>query len=140
MISFALASVIEPSLVPFGIEAADHATLAILRHPDDVLAVNLQNGPNIGDPKQIANPGAQVDQDERASGRLRRHIKPYDGSKTHAVHAGELGQIEDDLPGVRNQALHLVTQNSSQAGGQSPGAVDDSGVAFDVGAKAQRRK
>src|ERR1700679_4198353 len=70
---------------------------------------------------------------------LAETYRPTNCSQAHAVHLGEIGQIQHDLLRLRDQPLHLVPQNAGKAGGQLAGAMDDSGVAFRVSAKAQGR-
>lgn len=63
----------------------------ILRHAEDILAVNFQNRPDVGNAEEIADARAEIDQDQPGAGGLGRDIQADHGSQTHAVHLNQIG-------------------------------------------------
>ena len=73
---------------------------------------------HVGSVEQEADLLAQVDELEAAAFAARRDIESGHGAETHAVHADEIGEVEDDALVIRQQRPDLVVECVADTGYQ----------------------
>jgi hypothetical protein len=79
--------------------AAEVRLLASLQwlHPDIVFAGDREGGQQVGEDEEIANLLAEVAELEGGSATFCMDVEADEGSESHGIHVGEVGEIEDDV-------------------------------------------
>jgi hypothetical protein len=91
--------------------------------------------------EQEADLLAEVDELEAAARGARGDIEAREGAETHAVHADEIGEIEDDALVIRAERPDLIVEYVADTGHEFAVQPDDDGVrvAIDVQREGGRR-
>ena len=94
----------------------------------------------MGGVEQEADLLAEVDELEAAAFPARGNVEAGEGAETHAVHADEIGEVEDDALVIRQQRPDLVVEYVAHTGHKFAMQSDDDGVrvAIDVERKGGR--
>ena len=101
---------------------------------DAVFAYGGEDGPDVGEFEEFADAFADVDEFEGATGAAGRDVEAHEGAQAHAVHEGEVGEVEDDAFGVWDEFADVGVEDVGEAGDEFTVAADDGGgaLAFDV--------
>src|SRR3984885_9423799 len=83
---------------------------------------------HVGGVEQEADLLAEVDELEAAAFAARGDIQASEGAETHAVHADEIGEVEDDALVVRQQRPELVVEYVADTGHEFAVQSEDDGV------------
>src|ERR1700730_15585588 len=79
----------------------------------------------MGEAEEFANALAHVEELHLASCGARRGVKADEGAEAHAVHAGDIRQIEHDPFAARDDGADLGVEDVGQLGDQLSMAMDD---------------
>ncbi len=111
-----------------------------LLEPYAVFADDGEYGQEIGEAKELANPLANVEELHLASGGAGRGVKTDEGAEAHAVHAGDIRQVQHDSFGGWDDWADLGVEDVRQLRDQLSVASHDCQVVgmFDFEGEAGR--
>src|SRR3984957_8264516 len=92
----------------------------------------------ISRPQELPNLFAQIDEFETAARRPAGNVEPNQGAESHAVDPDEIGQVQYDSLGFRDQLADLSVENIVHARHQPAVALDDNSVAGTSDFKCER--
>lgn len=97
---------------------------------------------HLGGVEQGADLLAEVDELEAAAFPARGDVESGEGAETHAVHADQIGEVEDDALVIRHERPDLVIEYVADTGHEFAMQPDDDGmrVAIDVQSQGGRRR
>lgn len=98
-------------------------------HLDVVLANNGECRQEVGESQEVTNLFADIDELEGAACRFGGDVEADERAETHAVHAGEVGQVEDDSFRAGDELADVGVEIVADSGDQFAVAFHYDGVA-----------
>jgi hypothetical protein len=90
-----------------------------------VFTDDLEYGQEVGEAEELSNPLAHVEELHLASCGASRGVEADEGAEAHAVHAGDVGEIEHDPFAAWNDGSNLGVEDVGQLRDQLSVAMDD---------------
>ena len=105
--------------------------------PDAMFADDAKYVQKMGEAEEFPYAFANFEELQLAASRFGRRVEADEGAEAHAVHEGEIGQVQHDSFGDRNHRAHVVVENIGQTGDQLPVASHDGQVVFTLNLKGE---
>ena len=93
--------------------------------PYAVFTDDGEYGQEVGEAEELSDPLANVEELHLASCGARRGVEADQGAEAHAVHAGDVGEIEHDPFAAWDDGSNLGVEDVGQLGDQLSMAMDD---------------
>lgn len=87
-----------------------------------------EDGEEVGEGEEFFDSFAEVDEVELAARGFGRGVEADEGAQAHAVHIGEVAEIEDDTFGAGDEWADAGGEDVGDAVDQCPVAADDDEV------------
>jgi len=100
-----------------------------------MFAADPEDRQEIGHSKKLPDPFTQIDEFQIASGCPGRNVETNHGAEAHAIHVGEIRQVQYDALGVRNQLHDPYIEKISYSSHQFAAASHCGGAAGAVNLK-----
>lgn len=84
---------------------------ALSGQPDVVFSNNREYGHQMGHTQKLPNPFPKIDKFQVAACRPCGNVEADQRAETHAVHVGQIRQVEDNAFGLGHQPLHFEIKN-----------------------------